>query len=81
MSSDIESTINNIYAKSRIDLLDNLLHTMHKSDKLCVVEYYKGYISGKLDTLITEALIDVAVYKEYSTKLEDIYNQKKEMLK
>lgn len=81
MSSDIEATINNIYAKSRIDLLDGLLHIMQTSDKLCVVEYYKGYISGKLDTLLAEALIDVSIYKEYTTKLEDVYNQKKEVLK
>ncbi len=77
----MQTTIQTIYEKSRIDLLDKFLELMLASNHLVTIEQHKSYLHGKLDTLLTEALIAPDVYIEYSSKVENIYNQKKGELK
>lgn len=77
----MQSTIQTIYEKSRIDLIDKFLELMLASNNLVAIEHHKSYLHGKLDTLLTEALIAPDVYTEYSSKVENVYNQKKEELK
>lgn len=77
MNPDIQTT----YEKARIDLIDKFLEIMLASNHLVVIEYHMIYLHGKLDTLLTEALIAPDVYTEYSSKVENVYNQKKEELR
>lgn len=77
----MQATIQTIYEKSRIDLLDKFLELMLASNHLVAIEHHKSYLHGKLDTLLTEALIAPDVYKDYSDKIENVYNQKKGDLK
>lgn len=74
----MHTQINNIFAQSRIDNLDKLIEAMHNSPQKASVEYYKAFLDGVLCTYIAELSIDAQTFKEYSDKVLDVYNQKKE---
>lgn len=76
----MHTEINNIFAQSRINNLDSLIKSMHNSSQQASVEYYKAFLDGVLCTYIAELSIDAQTFKEYSDKVLDIYNQKKEEL-
>lgn len=76
----MHTEINKIFAQSRINNLDSLIEAMHNSPEESSVEYYKAFLDGVLCTYIAELSIDAQTFKEYSDKVLDVYNQKKEEL-
>lgn len=74
----MHTEINSIFSQSRINNLDKLIESMQNSPQKASVEYYKAFLDGVLCTYIAELSIDAQTFKEYSEKVLDVYNQKKE---